>query len=700
MKSNATSSAAISCAPSDRDRAPLARLLRPKSIAVVGGGVWCANVIAECRRIGFSGPIWPVHPTKDEIGGLPTVPNVGHLPGAPDAAFVGVNAAASVPVVAALRSRGAGGAVCFAAGFREAQAEAPGGAALEAALVEAAGDMRVLGPNTYGFINACDGVALWPDLHGMAPCAHGVAVVTQSSNLALNLTLQQRALPIAYMVTVGNQAQLGLTEIAETLIADPRVTALGLHIEGIDDLPAFVRMVAAARAAGKPVVAIRVGTSGQAREACLSHTASLAGTAAGATALFRRLGIAQVKSPSVFLETLKLAHATGGLASTRIASLSCSGGEAALMADLAEAAGLDVPPLSQAQVRALRAVLGPEVAVANPLDYNTRIWGDTAALIRCFTAMMQADLALGCVVLDTPVHPGGAIAAEWAKVLDAVAAAQRAVAIPIAVLSSLPETMPAQVAEACAARGILALSGMETGLAAIAALAALPRPVAAAELLVPGRGAPRSAISAQDAKAALAAAGLRFPRAVVVPGGDVDAAVQAWQQIGGSVALKVEGFAHKTEAGAVVLDVEGATAVGNVVSRLPPGDVTVEDMVDGAVVELLIGVIRDPAHGYLLTLGAGGVFAELADDTVSTLIPAGRDEVRAMLHRLRLAPRLDGYRGAPGANVEAILDAVDAVQTFVVEHAGSLGEIEINPLLCRSEDAVAVDMLFRQEPAE
>lgn len=324
----------------------LSRLFRPKSIAVVGGGSWCANIIEQCRKIGFSGSVWPVHPHRDEIAGVPTFTDVTALPDAPDATFVGVNRNATVEIVAALAGRGAGGAVCFASGFREAQGELSDGTELQTALLAAAGDMPIIGPNCYGFVNYLDRAALWPDQHGGIAVARGVAIITQSSNIAINLSMQRRGLPIAYLMTAGNQAQTGMAEIATELLCDERVTALGLHIEGIDDLRAFENLAAQARELGKPIVALKVGTSEQARAATVSHTASLAGSDAGARALLVRLGIGQVRSLAAMLETLKLLHVVGPLNSNRIASMSCSGGEASLMADATVGTGLVYPALS------------------------------------------------------------------------------------------------------------------------------------------------------------------------------------------------------------------------------------------------------------------------------------------------------------------------------------------------------------------
>ena len=344
----------------------LSRLLRPESIAVIGGGAWCSSVILQCLKMEFSGSIWPVHPTRAELAGVATVPALADLPGVPDAVFVGVNRHLTIEAVRHLRDIGAGGAVCFASGFREAQAETGDGDSLQAALLDAAGDMPIIGPNCYGFINYLDGALLWPDQHGGVRCDRGVAILTQSSNMAINLTMQARSLPLAYMVTAGNQAQIGLSRIGRGLLADERVTALGMHIEGIGNLREFEALAQDAHRLGKPLVALKAGKSEQARAAAVSHTASLAGSDAGARALLARLGIAQVDSLTGLLETLKLLHFAGPLRSSRIISMSCSGGEASLMADRAIGRNISFPPLTDTQSEGLRAALGPMVSLANP----------------------------------------------------------------------------------------------------------------------------------------------------------------------------------------------------------------------------------------------------------------------------------------------------------------------------------------------
>ena len=316
----------------------LERLLRPKSIAVFGG-VQAAAVVAQCLKMGFAGDIWPVHPTKDAVEGVKTFRSVADLPGAPDAAFVGVNRHLTIDIIRQLSERGAGGAISFAAGFLEAGDDDADGERLQAELVTAAGAMPVIGPNCYGLINYADGALLWPDQHGgrrLEPGARGAAIITQSSNIACNITMQTRGLPLAFLMTAGNQAQTGLSEMALGLIEDDRVTALGLHIEGFDSVAGFERLAARARELKKPVVAMKVGRSEQARAATISHTASLAGSDAASDAFLKRLGIARVHTIPSFLETLKLLHVAGPLPGPKLSSMSCSGGEASVMADSAE----------------------------------------------------------------------------------------------------------------------------------------------------------------------------------------------------------------------------------------------------------------------------------------------------------------------------------------------------------------------------
>ncbi len=666
----------------------LSRLFNPRSVAVIGGGAWCASIISAARRIGFEGDVFPVHPDGKEIAGLKAFRRLEDWQGPIDAAFVGINRHATVEAVTALRDLGAGGAVCFASGFSEASAEDEGGADLQARLVAAAGNMPLLGPNCYGFVNALDRVAIWPDQHGMRPVERGVAILTQSSNIAINLTMQRRGLPIAMMVTCGNMAQTSQAAIASALLDDDRITAFGLHVEGFGDLREWEALAVKAQARGVPLVALKVGRSGQAQRAAVSHTASLAGSDAGAQALLERLGIARLDDLPGFLETLKLLHCTGPLASNRIASISCSGGEASLIADLAEGRDLAFPPLSEQRKTRLREVLGPMVALANPLDYHTYIWRDGDAMTRAWETMTGEGLAMTMSVVDYPPTD----AQDWECATQAALSVRARTGAPFAMVSSLPELMPEDIAARLMRGGVVPLMGMREALVAIEAAARVRAPDPA-PLLLPGAAEADEALSEAEAKAVLAAFGLDVPESRVA--GDAAHAGRLARELRGPLALKGLGLAHKSEQGAVRLGL-GADQVEEAARGIGTDGFLVEEMVSDGVAELLIGVMRDPAHGFVLTLAAGGIFTELLRDRVSLLMPAPAEQVGDALTRLRCYPLLTGFRGRPGADIDAILRAVEAVQAFVVANARDLGEVEINPLICTPDRAVAVDALIRK----
>ena len=670
----------------------LTRLLKPKSIAVIGGGAWCASIISAAKQIGFDGPLHPVHPTGKQIAGHKSLRSLEEVPGPIDAAFIGVNRHATLDVVAQLRRLKAGGAICFASGFSEAAAEDAAAQDLQAALIEAAGEMPILGPNCYGFVNAFDGCAIWPDQHGCSRVQRGVAILTQSSNIAINLTMQNRGLPIGYMLTCGNQAQTAQTDIALQLLDDERVTAIGLHIEGFGNLRGWEALAQKARTKGVTLIALKSGVSQQAQAAAVSHTASLTGSDTGADAFLQRLGIRRARSLPVFLESLKLAHQFGPLSSNRIASISCSGGEAALAADTAQGTGLIFPPLNPRQAKDLSAALGPMVAMANPLDYHTYIWRDQAAMTQAWAAMADDEIAMTLLVSDYP-RADLCDASDWECVTQAAIEATRRTGRPFAVVASLAELLPEQTAKTLMDHGVGAIHGLDHGLEA---LDVMSRPMAppAEPVLLPGIDRDAELVDEQSAKLALAAHGLTIPPSVTVT--DRSTAGQAAADIGFPVALKTLGLAHKTGANGLALGLNTRAEVEIAAPRLADGPLLVERMVAGTLVEVLVGVTRDPAHGFVLTLGAGGTMTDVLRDRASLLIPATRTEVTARLKDLNIAPLLEGFRGNPPVDLDALLAAIDAVQAYVLANAERVEEVEINPLICTQDNAIAADALIRK----
>lgn len=689
------------------------RLIRPKSIAVFGGS-WAYSVIEQCQKMGYTGKLWPVHPNRDSVAGLPCYASIDALPDAPDASFLGVNRETTIELVAKLASIGAGGAVCFAAGFSEAIEEDAGSAELEQALLDAAGDMPLLGPNCYGFINCLDRALLWPDQHGALPVESGVAIVTQSSNIAINLTMQIRGLPIAYIFTVGNQAKVTLAQLAMTALADDRVTAVGLHIEGFGSIREFEQLARCALSVGKRVIALKVGKTETARQALKSHTSSLAGSDASADAFLTRIGITRVHSLSVFVETLKLLHVSGGLEDRQVLSMSCSGGEACLIGDAAVEHGLSCPPLNESQISALRTALGPRVALANPLDYHTYIWNDRQAMQAMFAGMLNTKAGIAVLVLDFPRVDRCAYD-SWMVAIDAFKAAGQHWSGQLAVLASLPENMPEFIAMGLMQAGVVPLCGLDDSVAAIAAASNVSTSNTQAQVNVSSYSSvllPNCSVDNLDsdlvaleeaaAKRWLALQKVSAPRSVLLSKADIanvdwkDELSKKCTNLTWPVVLKSTGSLHKSDTGGVVLNIENPLQLAAAIIAMESvSDFFVEEQVGGIVCELLVGIVRDPVHGFLMTLGAGGVQTELLSDTISGLLPLTSSQLHTMLASLRCYPLLGGYRGRAGCDINNVLDTLMKIQQAAISIADDLYELEINPLLCTEQGTIAADALLR-----
>lgn len=688
----------------------LRRLMSPRHVAFIGGSV-LSFPLGVCEQIGYEGEIWVVNPHHDEIVGHRCFASIADLPEAPDAVFLAVRRELSVEAVKELAVRGAGGCVCYAAGFAEVGEE---GAALQAQLVAAAGDMALVGPNCYGILNYLDGVALWASPAGGEPVERGVALVSQSGNISLNLTMTERSIPLAYVISVGNQAALGPGDFIAPLVDDPRVTAIGLYIEGLDDVPAFSRAAEYALAKGKPIVAIKVGRSEIASRLALTHTSSLAGSDELYDALFERLGIIRVKSLPALMETLKLLSVSDPLPGRRMGVLTCSGGDAALVADLAQDLGLELPSLSPTQADSLREQLPIYAVIANPLDYNTSIWGHVEAMGECFTTLMADHFETTVLVLDY-ARPGLEGIEEWDACIEAMIRARRATGKAAAVVSTFPELLPAPARETLIAGGIVPLQGLEVGMEALAGAAwydafqrANAARAAAGGLRLPNSPPLGQAVTTLDeaeSKDRLAAFGLTVPEGHIVA---AEEAAEAAADIGFPVVLKVVDatLTHKSDSGALALNLTSEQAVADAVAEirdslasngLTSNRFLVERMVPGAVAELIIGIKQDPQFGLALVLGAGGVLVNLIEDSRALLLPIDRASVAAALDGLKAAKLLAGYRGKPAGDREAVIDAVMAVAGFAEAMRGSLLELDVNPLLVLpdGQGVVAADALVR-----
>ena len=678
------------------------RLIAPRSIALIGAGAWTDAVAAGNIAIGYSGVLWRVHPTRRSTATTTYYRSVADLPGIPDAAFLAVPNHEAPGVAGALAARGAGGFVCFTAGFSETGTES--GIELTHELVGNAGALPFFGPNCYGFVNFFDKVAMMPDQIVGSPIDRGVALICQSGTIALTLMFNHRSLPIGCLFTVGNQTRLAVEDLIEILCGDARVTAFGLYLEGIKDPEAFARAAALARAAGKPIVVIKSGRTAAAARTAHSHTGALAGADEVFEAFCRQSGIARCDTLGTLCETLKLFHTGGPLAGRKILVMGASGGDMAMTADVSREMDLDFAPVSQARAASLREVLTDRVTIANPFDIHTYLWFDPPALKRVFSEVLRSGYDAAGFMLDSPPE-GKADSAAYDAVIDVFIEAARGAPTRAALIASLPETMSTRIRQRCLDGGVIPLQGQREALEAISlagGVGAAWTSNSSVHLHLPPLHACASsdiyALGEHEGKAVLAEFGVRVPQGKLVP---AHAAAEAALALGFPVVMKASGahLEHKTEVGGVVLNVRTQAEAIRATERLAKLSDTllVEEMFTDGVAEVLVGVIVDPQFGQVLVLGAGGVFTEIMLDSVSLLPPWTHASIESALRRLTVGKLLGGYRGKPAADVGALIGTILGVARYASDNLAAVIEIDVNPVIVRPAGlgAVAVDTMIR-----
>lgn len=684
-----------------RRRANFKHMLHPRSIAYIGGR-GMADAISYARELGFTGTIGTVHPSYEEIGGVPCVASVADLPFVPDTAWIAVSTERSVAIVAELAAIGCPSAVVYAAGFTEM-----GDAALEARLIEAAGDMAILGPNCMGMINFLDGVAVTVGDHGLLRPAHGVACVAQSGTIVGNMVMSERSLPVSHMISMGNQSVLDIADGIDAVTDDPRVKAIMLYIEGLKDAGAFARAATRAFEAGKPIIVLKAGVSEAGRQIALSHTGSLAGTPELYEALFDRLGIISVATFPELLEMAKLLSVGQVPEGNRVMIETCSGTDSGYCADLAERFGVELPQPDAAVKAELVKVIPTIATPMNPLDVTMEQWADRQAQATSLITLLGQPADAAALVINYPATQGAG--ETYDPAFEAMLDVRKATGLPCYVITNLPEGAPRHLREMLLENGVVTLQGMED---AFSCLGRAARYMARRSELQAGGGPeqrivgtgvlePGPLLDEASSKAALAAFGLDVPRARLV--GDADGAVAAAAELGYPVVVKGHGatLAHKSELGAVAVNLRDEAAVraaAEAILALPGVEgLLVEAMVTDAVAEMIVGLKRDPVLGLALVIGSGGILTELIKDSVNLILPASENDLRRAIARLRGHALLTGFRGRPQGDIDALVAAAQAVAAYGLANAETLIELDVNPVMVRprGKGAVAVDALIR-----
>ena len=700
----------------------LTPLMKPGSVAVVGASQRLnrsTRVIANLQRFGYRGRIFPINAKYTEVLGLPCYPDLGATPEPADTVVVAIPAADVPAVLTDAAARGVRAAVVLSSGFAEAGAR---GRERQAALERLAAERGFLicGPNCYGVFNVRLGSATFSADFGDPPRPGPIALVSQSggfSHVVAEHLMQQRGVGLSYIVSCGNQAGVSVEDYVEFLVHDDDTAVIGVFVEGFRRPEKLRDVAAVARDRRKPIVALKVGQSANAREAMLAHTGSLAGTPEIVEAVLKQSGIVRVASLNEMIDTLVLMTAAprDGRPSARVVVVSGLGGECGRVADAAARAGVELPPLSAATVARIAEFMPEFATPRNPLDGTGAMYEDATLFPRLIEAALadeNADVLAVNLGARVPKPGGWAPNRQFARILNETLA-KRSDKVVMAFSSLAGGDLDREVVGPLAEVGVPFLEGTETAMLALRHLDEHQRFLARPRRARPPT--PSSRVSLAGISGVLANADAMrllvdfgIPLVETRPAKDADDAVAAAERIGYPVALKIDSpdVVHKTEVGGVRLGCSDAGAVrrafaemhADVGRRAPAAridGVLVQAMAAGGT-EMIVGVKSDPRYGPAVVVGFGGVFVEVLRDVAVRVPPLDAVEAREMIAELRGVAILRGARGHPAGDERALADVLVRVAALADACRAHLRALDLNPLLVREDGrgAVAVDWLI------
>jgi len=663
----------------------LRALFEPRSVAVVGAsndpakwGQWLARgaLLGEGRR-----RVFLVNRSGGVVLGHPAFPTLGDLPDSPELVVLAVPASAFEEAVDASLAAGARAIVAIAAGLGESSEDGRLREQAVVARVRAAGAV-LLGPNCMGLYDA----AAELDLATSDFVPGGLGVVSQSGNLAIELSLLGKdvGLGISRFVSIGNQADLEAAELVAALGEHEPTRLIAVYLEDFRDGRAFAR---AAAEAGKPVVLLAGGQSAAGVRAARSHTGALVSDSIAVDAACSAAGIVRVSTVRELVDCAQVLLAPGQPQGRRLVIVSDGGGSAVVAADLASAAGLELPRLSDALSRRLAAVMPETATTTNPVDFAGAGEQDLNSYERVPRLLLESGEV--DALLLTGYLGGYSATADELREPETEAARGLARASADARRPALVQTMYWQEAPARALRegGVPVFREIDSAVRSLARAAARSPAIGVPPL--PGPAKPVPELGYLESRMLLAEAGIPFP--VALRAESEDEAVAAAGQLGYPVVLKALGLVHKSDAGGVVLGIEDEGALRAAVASVDAAAYSVEQHVNGSRgVELIVGCRRDPRFGPVLLVGLGGVLAEVLKDVAAALAPATPEQAEELLLSLRGAALLTGVRGRPPLAVRAAAKACAALSRIAAAHP-ELDELEVNPLLVTPESAIGLD---------
>lgn len=693
------------------DHDSLSALFAPRSIAIVGASATPSKIggipLDYLLRFGFEGALYAVNPRGAVVQGLPAYASLAAIGAPVDLAIFAVPQALVPAALDDAIAAGVKGIALFSSGFAEVGPEGAAAQARLAARARAAG-IRLIGPNCLGFMHLAHKVyATFSPAPGVGRVALGrIGLVSQSGAFGAYAysMARERGIGLSLWATTGNEADVQVADCLAWLAQDPGTDVIMAYMEGCRDGPKLRAALALAQARGKPVVMVKVGSTALGAEAAASHTASLAGDDAVYDAIFRRYGVLRARTLSEFFDLAASAAIARMPRDRSIGLFTLSGGVGAMMADEAIAAGLDVLPLSGAAQQTLRSWV-PFAAPRNPVDITGQVTNDLTLMERSGHLMLQDQRFASWMGFFAAA---GASDVFW-PVLRALVASLRA-AHPDTLLAISTLLSPARRAE-LEALGCLVFADPSVGIRTIAALAChaerpdITAPAEPAGALPPLR-LPPGTLSEPHSLALLAGSGVPVVEHHLVH--TADKAALALAALGGEIVLKIASadIPHKSDMGGVALGLRSAEQVRTAYERVLASARTARPAarVDGVLatrmvhggVECIAGVHRDPVFGPVLMFGLGGVHVEIFHDVSLRALPVTRADVHAMVLELKALPLLQGARGTPAVDLDAIADTLLALADFATAAGDTLESAEINPLIARPAalgGCVAVDAL-------
>ena len=671
----------------------LNKLFKPKKLAIIGG-YWADFVYDENIKIGFKGKIWHINPKRRTTKKKKYYKSLADLPSIPDCVYIAVSNDLTIKLMKDISDMGAGGAVCLASRFSELNTTE--GKEKTKKLIDNSGKTPFLGPNCYGFINYFDRVSVWSDQVAGNQTNKGVAIICQSGTIGNTISFNHRSLPIGYIISLGNQAKIGIEDTIEYALKDKRVTAIGIYAEGFTSINKLIRVLKISKEKKIPIAIVKVGRSKIASKTILTHTGSLSGKENIYDALFKRMGVARCETLSELTELLKYFHTHGVISNDQISIMGPSGGDMAMLGDAAETLNLKFGKIKPQIKNDLKKVNHPGVIVSNPFDMQTYNWNDPDNIEKTFKIFFKNNFSSISLMLDFPnmekcdTHEWDAIVNKFIKVAKKYKNGS--------LISSLSDTMPKHIRDKCINNGISPLQGMKEALFTIKKAIEIgsiwKNESAVKNYKVKKKNKNIKTYSEFESKKILKKIGIRIPKGII---SDKIKLKKDSAKIGFPLVAKIHSntIFHKSEHNGVKTNIKNFNELISKTKTFK-NQILLEKMVKDSLIEILIGIKIDDEFGPVIVIGAGGIYTELIRETKTLLLPLTKKDIQNELKNMKIGKILFGYRNQDRADIDSLIKTILSLSKFAEKNINKLHEIEINPLIvCKKNKGVfAVDALI------